>query len=108
MLKPLTMLARVELELDANFAGKLWCFSPHVGETAYFLGVSVANEAGYTPIPLHWCHADNLAEITAHADALNAEWLSLTPEESLRIVTSSMAQGKVDNKNKPAGEPLEH
>lgn len=95
MLKPFTKEGRFECGLDENpiIAGKLWAFTAIVGNPCR-LGVSVANEPGYLPIPQQWCHADNYDELTAHADELNlAE--GHDPRAAMSIVASSMAAGKV-------------
>ncbi len=82
MLKPLTLEGRFECGLDT--------FVAVPGEAhASALGVAIADEPGYHPIPDVWCHADNRAEMRAHADTLNAE-RGLDQLAAVRIVASSM------------------
>ena len=95
MLKKLSDMDRAEMELDALFAGKLWCFTTVLRGSFVGLGISVANEAGYTPVPLNRCHGDDYHGMSAHADDLNQRWLGLDKEAALRVICSSMAQGKV-------------
>lgn len=99
MLKPLTYEGRFEMDLDDIMAEWGLCaFVPVIPKTKdgniYGLGVAVANEPGYHPIPLHWAHADSWEEMSAHANELNAELLNLDKDASARIVLSSM-RGKV-------------
>lgn len=89
MLKPFTTEGRFECGLDEIVRGKIWAFVAVVGEhTPARLGVAIANEPGYYPIPEHWCHGD-YDDISAHADELNrAEGLDL--HISTLIVASTM------------------
>jgi hypothetical protein len=71
-MKEFTIEGRFECGLDAAVAGKVWCFVNVNGERyAARLGVAVANEPGYIPIPEHWAHADTYDEMDRHAEALN-------------------------------------
>lgn len=100
-LHPLSACSRAELGLEALFAGKLWAFTPVMGDYGWQLGIAVSNEAGYSPVPGFFCHADSYDEMADHADDLNRE-RGFEPLEAGRIVASSMAQGKV----KPTVDPL--
>lgn len=93
MLKPFTAEGRFECGLDTIVAGKVWAFVNVVGENyPARLGIAIANEPGYVPIPEHWCHADSYDELDRHAEQLNeAEGLSVL--EAVRIVCSTMRQG---------------
>lgn len=94
MLKPFTPEGRFECGLDALVAGKRWAFVPVVGElNAAALGVAIADEPGFLPIPETWAHADDYAAMESHAEALNlAE--GLDPKAAALIVISSMRAGR--------------
>lgn len=92
-MKKLSKVMIADLGIEALFAGKLWCYVPVVTEHGIGLGVAEANVAGYTPIPLTWANAEVWSEMDAHADELNAA-MGVTEEAAMRIVASSMAQGK--------------
>jgi hypothetical protein len=98
-LKPFTKEGRFECGLDDIVKGKVWCFVNVVGENyPARLGVAIANEPGYVPIPEFWCHADDYSELDRHAEELNnAEGIDV--REAARIVLSSMrpAPAKRDN-----------
>jgi hypothetical protein len=102
MLKKLSACSRAELELEALFAGKLWAFTPVMGDYGWQLGIAVSNEAGYSPVPGFFCHADTYDEMADHADDLNRE-RGQEPREAASIVASSMAQGKLNRDPEPAG-----
>lgn len=53
------------------------------------LGLALANESGYAPVPLGWARYASLDAATEHADALNAG-LGLDAETAFRIVASTM------------------
>lgn len=94
-LKPFTGEGRFECGLDEAVKGKVWAFTPVIGKhDKITLGVAIANEPGYIPVPMFWCHADTWDEMQAHADELNkASGLDLKTAE--RIVLSSMRKPKV-------------
>lgn len=94
MLHELSACSRAELEIESNFAGRQWAYTPVMGDYGWQLGIAEANIAGYSPVPGFFCHADTYDEMAAHADALNAE-RGVGVEEAMRTVASSMAQGKV-------------
>lgn len=64
------------------------------GKECLCLGLAVANEPGYYPVPQHWCYGDNFEELATHADELNKELFDLEPKATALIVASSMAAGK--------------
>jgi hypothetical protein len=92
MLKPFTNEGRFECGLDNIVKGKVWAFVAVVGHaTPARLGVAIANERGYNPIPETWCHADDYEEMERHADELNeAEGISV--KVATDIVASSMVR----------------
>jgi len=90
MLKPFSKLGQIECGLLDIAAGKTCALTPVVHEHAQGLGLAVANEPGYYPIPLHWCHGDNRDELQKHADELNAELFGIDRRAALEIVCSSM------------------
>jgi len=61
------------------------------------LGIAIANERGYVPIPEHWANGDNLAELEAHARVLNEQLFGLTEDEELRIIASTMHRANGGN-----------
>lgn len=90
--KPLSFEGRFECNMDAVVKGKVWAFvavMPTATEPQYGLGLAVANEPGYNPIPTVWVWADTYDEMDAHADALNQKE-GLTPIEAAKIVLSTM------------------
>lgn len=97
-IKEFTAEARFECGLDAIVAGKVWAFISVIGEhNPWRLGVAIANQPGYYPVPEFWCHATegrDMDAFHAHVDALNAAE-GLTTHEALRIMASSMAAGRV-------------
>lgn len=89
-MKKLSAEGRFECGLDDVVRGKVWAFVAVVGE--HFparLGIAMANEQGYNPIPEHWAHADSLDEMEAHAEELN-EAEGLNSHFAAEIVCSSM------------------
>lgn len=90
MLKKFTAEGRFESNMDSVVAGKVFAFVPVLGKGGLIgLGIAVANEAGYNPIPLTWCHGDSWNEMQTHADELNkAEGLG--EHDAARIICSTM------------------
>ena len=96
-LKKLSAEGRFESGLDAVLKGKeAYAFTAVVndqhekGQPPYRLGVAVANEPGYYPVPLHWSHSDNYEAMLEHAHELN-DALGLSRREAALIISSSMA-----------------
>lgn len=98
MIKKLSSLAIAELGIDDLYPGKLWAFCAVIpdmkGGPGAALGISVANEPGYSPVPLFFCYGDNFNEMQDHADELNKE-RGMTIDQAARIVASSIAAGSV-------------
>lgn len=98
-IKKLTAEGRFEAGIDEAFKGKLFAFTEVMTHgkgkdyPPYGLGIAVANEAGYTPVPVTWAHGDDYNEMAAHAEELNLA-MGLDPMAAVKIVCSSMAQGK--------------
>jgi hypothetical protein len=91
-IKKLSAEGRFEAGVDEIMAGKLFAFVAVVGENyAWRLGLAVANEQGFNPVPEFWAHGDgeDMAEFHDHADDLN-EALGLNKEQALRIIASTM------------------
>lgn len=91
MIRTLTDMDRAELELEAAFAGELWAFVPVIRGSFICLGIAVANEAGYCPVPVSRCQGNNWDEMSAHADDLNQRWLGLDKKATIHIWCSSTA-----------------
>lgn len=90
MLKKLTFEGRFECGFDKIGHGKVRALTPTIQPGGIGLGIAVANERGYYPVPLHWCRADTYDEMDAHADELNKELFNLLPRAAAVIVASSM------------------
>lgn len=102
MNKSLTTMAIAEMEIEDKWAGKLWAYTPTVlgresaaGDNCFGLGIAVANESGYTPLPIYWANFETYDAAADDADRLNKE-RGLDDEEAIRIICSSMAAGKVN------------
>lgn len=100
-MQKLSRMRQAELGLEEMFAGRVWAFVPVMavsqgisrgpGNTINArLGVAIANERGYMPIPLTFCNSETWDEMADHADELN-EARGLTIDEAARITCSSMA-----------------
>ena len=76
------------------FRGKLWAYTPTVGEYGCGLGIAVSNEAGYNPVSATLYLVVYYEEASAEADRLNG-LMGLGEDCAMRIVASSMAAGKV-------------
>jgi hypothetical protein len=90
MIKKLSFEGRFECGLDDVVKDRVWAFTAVLGANyPARLGIAIANERGYYPVPEFWCHGDDLHEMYDHADELNrAEGLS--HDEAARIVCSSI------------------
>ena len=102
-MKNFTLEGRVECGLDDVVAGKAVALVVVPNTDGWGLGLAIANEAGYIPIPRHWCRADagEHKEIARHADELNREWFGLEPLAALRIIGSTMK--KQNRRRRSAG-----
>lgn len=78
------------------FRSKLWTYTPALRKDCK-IGVSVANEAGFTPVPYHMTNdcGDTYSAQRVYCDKLNSE-RGHSVGESLNIVASSIAQGKTN------------
>lgn len=79
------------------FAGKTIAFVPVMhdhespdGKTRAALGVAVANENGFCPIPQFYFAADKYDDAETKADALNRDTLKIDAETAVRIQISTM------------------
>lgn len=90
MLKTFTAEGRFESGFNEIIEGKVCALFAVSQEHGLGLGLAVAQEPGYHTIPLHWCNGDDLAELAAHAEALNRELFGLEPKASGLIVASTM------------------
>lgn len=93
-MKQLSNEAIFEMDIEEKFAGKLWAYVPVIGDKFEArLGIAVANEAGYCPVPEFWANG-SYSEMSAEADRLN-EARGMAKDEAFNIIISSMASGKV-------------
>lgn len=99
MLKPFTAEGRFESGFNEIVEGKRCALFAVGQEHGFGLGLAVAAEPGYHTIPLHWCNGDDLAELAAHAQALNLELFGLDPKTSGLIVASTMRPPAPGDKN---------
>lgn len=96
-IRKLTKEGEFEAGIEAIVAGKVWAYTPVIafgkrgalGEPPFGLGIAIANEPKYHPVPIAWCHGDNWEEMAEHADELNRA-RGLTDEHATEIVISSM------------------
>lgn len=88
------MDAILKQDIEESFRGKLWTYTPAIHQNGIGLGVAVANEPGYTPVPLSKYSADRWDDAQKKADELNAE-RGQDRGAITNIIASSMAQGKV-------------
>ena len=98
-LKPFTFEGRFECGFDELVKNRVCALVAVMAQDrpnrqpqhgVYGLGLAIANEDGYYPIPLHWCHGDSWREMQEHADALNAELFKLDKRQAARIVCTTM------------------
>lgn len=95
MIKKLSMEGRFECGLDDVVKNKVWAFVAVVGEhSPARLGIAIANEQGYNPIPEYWAHGDDLHELQAHADELN-EAEGKDKRLAAEIICSTMGGRKI-------------
>lgn len=105
-LKKLSAEGRFECNLDEVVKGKVWAFvavpTTVRGDPQFQLGIAIANEAGYNPVPSYWSYADTFEEMSDHADQLNlAEGKDL--KQACTIVASTMG-GFPSRRSKPNPE----
>lgn len=107
-MKPFTPEGRFECGLDEVLKAKAvkageWAFVAVIGENfGARLGVAIANESGYVPIPEHWAHADDLDDLEEHAQTLNAQE-GIGPRTAALIMVSTMGGRRfVPNADYPA------
>lgn len=95
-MRELTREAQAELGIEDKFRGKVWAFVPvtsgYADGPTWALGIAVANERGYCPVPPYWCHAEEFAEMVDHARDLN-EARGLSVATSDQITVSTMQHG---------------
>lgn len=93
MIKKLTAEGIFECGFDDVIRGRLCALIAVLrgpGEL-YGLGIAVANEAGYVPVPLFWCSGDELRELEEHVADLNRELLDLDQKEVDDVIASTMS-----------------
>lgn len=90
-MKTLSNLAIAELGIGEMMAGKAYAYTAVMAGDTYGLGIAVANERGYLPIPLHWANAETYDAAADMAEVLNRDLLGLSNDAMARIICSSMA-----------------
>ena len=65
-------------------------YHSHEGEEGPALGIAVANERGFTPVPKYIFSASTIGDAEKIADNLNAEVLRLKRDRYAAIVASTM------------------
>lgn len=96
MTKKLTALSIAELGIGELMAGKTYAYVGVMSGDTFGLGLAIANEPGYNPIPLHFAQADTFDAAHDMADELNRDVLELNDTAAMRIVCSSIAAGKIN------------
>lgn len=79
--------------INAHF-GKLIAFTPVVSKHGCALGVAVANEPGYMPIPEGHFVVDRYDEALAEANRLNRDVLEIDEKTAIEVIASSMRKGE--------------
>lgn len=93
-----------KLDIADAMKGKgLWTYTP-VCRQDIKIGIAVANEAGFTPVPYNMTSdcGETYKEQTDYCAALNAE-RGQDVRASLDIVASSMGKGKINQTEKKVG-----
>jgi hypothetical protein len=93
-MKKLSNLAIAELGIGEMMVGKAYAYVAVMSGNTYGLGLAVANESGYNPIPLHWAQADSFDTAHDMADELNRDLLGLNEMAATRIICSTMFKKK--------------
>lgn len=91
MIKKLSLEGLFECGALEIAKGKAAAFTPVIQRHGMGLGLAIANETGYYPVPLYWCHGDNWDELSDHADELNREHFDLDERAAMVIVASTMS-----------------
>ena len=82
------------LDLTTAFQGKVYALTPVTFDDRWAVGVAVANERGYTPLPISWCNIEMgptaYDEIARYLDTVNHDTLKLNDRAAMKIVCSSM------------------
>jgi len=97
-------MARLQLdELDRHdiadaFKGKLYAFTPVITKHGAGLGVAVANEQGYSPVPFHMANSPYYNDMQTLANQLNTSMLGLDENTAWEIVCSTMRRGTANVK----------
>jgi len=85
----------MQIDIEAAFAPKLWCYVPVMDANGCSLGIAVANEAGYSPAPPTRYCVTNFEDAQAEADRLNS-LRGMDTDTTFRIIASSIAQGQIN------------
>lgn len=105
MIKKLSAEGRFEAGVDDIMRNKVFAFVAVVGENyPWRLGLAVANEQGYNPVPEFWANGDDMDAFHAHADELN-EAMGLSKDQALNIVASTMRGRRYNPEDHKAAYP---
>jgi hypothetical protein len=86
----LTFEGRFECGFDEVVKGKIAAVVAVRSKDGIGLGIAIANERGYCPIPLTWAHGDNFQEMMDHADEINREVLGISRDQAFEIIATTM------------------
>lgn len=101
-MKALTYEGIVECGLLDIAPGKLKALTPVIQQRGMGLGLAVANEPGYYPVPLAWCHGENWNDLHKCADEWNAKLWKHDDATALAIIGSSIGASNRAKKERDA------
>lgn len=85
------------VDIVAMYKTKVAALVPVAHGNLWAVGVAVANERGFNPLPASWCHAEMSAdafdEIADYLETVNSELFNLDDDTAARIVASTMVGG---------------
>lgn len=86
-------------EIKETWQGKVIALTPAMHDNHWIAAVAVANEPGYSPLPMNWCNIEQGStaynDMADHLDQLNKENFGLDFKAAARVIASSMRAGKV-------------
>ena len=93
--------------LKQDYFSRVAAFTPVMsrlgGDHIWHLGMAVANERGYIPVPESWAYIKQGLKaydiISDYCDTLNEVLFNLDPDVAIRIVCSTMAAQNREKEN---------